>query len=410
MKCNVKRLSLANGKSAKIQAKDKVRLKATEKWHQAMEHEGYYSTESSRFTGYFIKRKNEAFQQFLKFKAKIETHTEKRIQSLQSDNGILNRKYEYIKQEFEEYLNKCGINKDVLQLHIAQNKMESARGKLHVDRDGKVPTHAGESIFMFLGRGSITANYIRNRCPVWEAKCRLSDEVKRYKIWLPECKRMEITRNVKFLMPKYHGTNNFQNTFPEDQNIENKAGDSYNTTYDDEVIKNNPVDLRMRTRTGQGQDEDKNNSDNESHEENASKETPKRGRGSPQKKTWELVQRPKNVIGSRFVLSMKRNHNREFKKNKARLVTKGYAQQPDIDFNEIFSPVTRMNLIRMMVSLVSKYMFIEQIDIAAYLNSTLEEDIFVEIPQHFEKDLEFLIKIEPKNSEIRKMDIKILNY
>lgn len=76
---------------------------------------------------------------------------------------------------------------------------------------------------------------------------------------------------------------------------------------------------------------------------------------------------------------MKRDHNGEFKKNKARLVAKGYAQRSGTDFNETFSPVTRMSSIRVMIA--SKYNMSIEIDIiTAYLNGTLEEDIFMEIP------------------------------
>ena len=67
--------------------------------------------------------------------------------------------------------------------------------------------------------------------------------------------------------------------------------------------------------------------------------------------TWEFVSRPKdtNVIGTKWVLGNKLNEE-EIIRNKARLVLKGYAQMEGIDFDETFTPVARMELIRMFLA------------------------------------------------------------
>lgn len=41
-------------------------------------------------------------------------------------------------------------------------------------------------------------------------------------------------------------------------------------------------------------------------------------------------------------------------KHKARLVAKGYVQQQGIDFEEIFVPVTRMEIVRLILALLAK--------------------------------------------------------
>jgi hypothetical protein len=63
--------------------------------------------------------------------------------------------------------------------------------------------------------------------------------------------------------------------------------------------------------------------------------------------TWELVPRPKdkNVIGTKWVYMNKLNEYGQVTRNKVRLVCKGYAQVEGIDFEETFSPVTRMEAI-----------------------------------------------------------------
>ena len=63
--------------------------------------------------------------------------------------------------------------------------------------------------------------------------------------------------------------------------------------------------------------------------------------------TWELVPRPKdkNVINTKWVHRKKWNEDGQVTRNEARLVCKGYAQVEGIDFEETFSPVSRMEAI-----------------------------------------------------------------
>jgi hypothetical protein len=60
--------------------------------------------------------------------------------------------------------------------------------------------------------------------------------------------------------------------------------------------------------------------------------------------TWELVPRPKNknVIVTECVFINKLNEDEQVTRNKARLVCKGYTQVEGIDFEETFSPVSKM--------------------------------------------------------------------
>jgi hypothetical protein len=57
--------------------------------------------------------------------------------------------------------------------------------------------------------------------------------------------------------------------------------------------------------------------------------------------TWDLVSLPKDkdVIVVKWVYKTKLNEKDEIQKLKARLVVKGYSQQPEIDYNETFAPV-----------------------------------------------------------------------
>ena len=63
--------------------------------------------------------------------------------------------------------------------------------------------------------------------------------------------------------------------------------------------------------------------------------------------TWELVDLPHGVkpIGLKWVFKLKRNLDGSINKYQARLVEKGYKQQYGIDFDEVFTPVARIETI-----------------------------------------------------------------
>jgi len=128
--------------------------------------------------------------------------------------------------------------------------------------------------------------------------------------------------------------------------------------------------------------------------------------------TWELVDRPKDqkVIDSRIVLRNKYLPNGTLEKRKARLVARGFAQRPGIDYDETFSPVARLGSIRLATALASEYgMTIEQVDVTtAYLNGTLEETIYMEPPEMMEDILELIVRTEPKESAIHEKARRML--
>ena len=69
-------------------------------------------------------------------------------------------------------------------------------------------------------------------------------------------------------------------------------------------------------------------------------------------KTCRLVPRSKdkNVIGSKWAFKNKLDENGEVTRNKARLFYKGYAQEKEIDYGEAFSPVARMEGVRILLA------------------------------------------------------------
>jgi hypothetical protein len=66
-------------------------------------------------------------------------------------------------------------------------------------------------------------------------------------------------------------------------------------------------------------------------------------------KNWDIVPRPngKNVIGTKWVYRNKLKEDGHIVINKEKLVCKGYAQIEGVEFEETFSPVARIEAIRM---------------------------------------------------------------
>jgi len=73
--------------------------------------------------------------------------------------------------------------------------------------------------------------------------------------------------------------------------------------------------------------------------------------------TWDLVKLPhgKQPIGFRWLFKLKFKADGSIDKHKARLVEKGYSSKEGIDFEETFSPVSKLNTIRLIIALATKH-------------------------------------------------------
>ncbi|CAL2230353.1 unnamed protein product [Prunus armeniaca] len=104
--------------------------------------------------------------------------------------------------------------------------------------------------------------------------------------------------------------------------------------------------------------------------------------------TWEMVERPgtKPIVGVRWIFKTKLNLDGSMQKYKARLVAKGYTQNPGVDFNETFAPVTRLDTIRTQIYLIAQRNWkLFQLDVkSAFLNGVLKDEVYIEQPEGFE--------------------------
>nr|GEV74505.1 hypothetical protein [Tanacetum cinerariifolium] len=96
---------------------------------------------------------------------------------------------------------------------------------------------------------------------------------------------------------------------------------------------------------------------------------------------WELVPRPDKVmvITLKWIYKVKLDELGGILKNKARLVACGYRQEEEIDFEESFAPVARLEAIRIFLAFSAHMnMVVYQMDVkTAFLNGNLREEVYV---------------------------------
>ncbi|GJZ72523.1 retrovirus-related pol polyprotein from transposon TNT 1-94 [Tanacetum coccineum] len=107
-------------------------------------------------------------------------------------------------------------------------------------------------------------------------------------------------------------------------------------------------------------------------------------------KVWTLVPAPygKTIIRSKWVFRNKRDDTRIVIKNKARLAAQGCNHQEGIDYDDTFTPVARLEAIRIFLAFATYINFIVyQMDVkSAFLNGKLKEQVYVKQPPGFESN------------------------
>ncbi|MGZ5510499.1 MAG: reverse transcriptase domain-containing protein [Nitrososphaeraceae archaeon] len=113
--------------------------------------------------------------------------------------------------------------------------------------------------------------------------------------------------------------------------------------------------------------------------------------------TWTLVPRPSDriVIPGRWVFAYKYDADSKPIKYKARFVAKGFKQIYGLDYDEVFAPVVRFKSIKMLLSIAAQFnLELKQIDFkTAFLNASLEHEIYVEQPEGYIQDKNLVCKL-----------------
>lgn len=106
-------------------------------------------------------------------------------------------------------------------------------------------------------------------------------------------------------------------------------------------------------------------------------------------KVWKVVYKPKDkkIIQSKLIYKLK-NDNDGSKRYKARLVARAFSQSYGVNYFEAFSPVARIQSLRMLIALAAQYdLKIHNFDVTiAFLHGKLKGTVYMSQPEYFIKE------------------------
>ncbi|UYV64518.1 hypothetical protein LAZ67_3001075 [Cordylochernes scorpioides] len=252
-----------------------------------------------------------------------------------------------------------------------------------------------------------------------------------WRIWIPEKRQVVESRNCVFkeeilykqpkrerdTLPSVHFSSkeaSFQEESNADQPVDRETEELIGTTGGidqlsetlPENLRSHPMTLRSHGKTAESPEED--NSGGQINATSAEDNNPtyEEAINSPEvvnwieaieeereslerHDVWQLQELPKGIkpLKCRWVLNKKINAVDDTTRYKARLVAKGFTQRRGIDYNEVYTPVSSFETIRLLTAIATeKDWFIDQFDVkSAYLHGTLNETIYMEQPECFKK-------------------------
>ncbi|KAJ1520362.1 hypothetical protein ONE63_003497 [Megalurothrips usitatus] len=108
------------------------------------------------------------------------------------------------------------------------------------------------------------------------------------------------------------------------------------------------------------------------------------------KHVFEIVDRPKcvKVLSCKWVFKIKQHQDGSIERFRARLVARGFDQIKGVNYHKTDSPVIKKKTVRLLLAIaVQKNWVVHHLGVlSAYLNSPLEEEVYVEIPDGIESD------------------------
>ena len=113
---------------------------------------------------------------------------------------------------------------------------------------------------------------------------------------------------------------------------------------------------------------------------------------------WQLVKPPsgQGIISGKWHFAQKLDEEGNLGKYKARFVARGFAQTPGIDFHDTYLPMARLSTLRTVLACGVKLgMYFSQMDMkTAYYNAPIQEDIYVEQPEGYQKGKQMVCKLK----------------
>ena len=104
--------------------------------------------------------------------------------------------------------------------------------------------------------------------------------------------------------------------------------------------------------------------------------------------TYEYVDPPRGVklVDNMWIFKVKQKADGSMDKRKARLVARGFTQVKGVNYDETFAPVSKFTTLRTLLSMAAvQDLHVHQMDVkTAFLNGTLEEEIYMRQPEGFD--------------------------
>jgi hypothetical protein len=102
---------------------------------------------------------------------------------------------------------------------------------------------------------------------------------------------------------------------------------------------------------------------------------------------WDLVEilNEAKKVGCKWIYKTKYDSKGKIERFKARLVAKGFTQREEIDYTETFSPISKKDSFRIVMTLIAHYdLELHQMDVkTVFLNGDLQENVYMTQPEGF---------------------------
>ncbi|CAL2276373.1 unnamed protein product [Prunus armeniaca] len=331
---------------------------------------------------YFLRNKSEALHVFKKFKVMVELKSGYHIKRLRTNRGG-----EFNSHEFVQFCEELGIERQLTIAYSPQQNGVAKRKNRTVMEMAKCMVHEKEMPYNLWCKAINTVVYLLNRSPTKALEN--STPFERFSGRKPGIKHLKEFGSVCYPLVPGAVRHKLEATSAIGVFI------GYGI-YDKGYRILNPITQKVLLSRDVIFDEhgkwDWEKHKPESFDEAATDEAWRKAMENEismieKNQTWELVNRPfdKPVIGVKWVYKTKLNLDGSIQKNKAKLVAKGYAQKPGIDYNETFALVARLDTIRTLIALAVKNNWkLYQLNVkSAFLNGVLEEEVYIEQPYGF---------------------------
>ncbi|KAH9670173.1 hypothetical protein KPL70_016878 [Citrus sinensis] len=308
---------------------------------------------------YLLKSKDEALEKFILYKNEVENQLNRKIKELRSDRG---GEYAVL---FMSLCEQSGIIHQVTAPYSPQsNGIAERKNQTLKEMMNAMLISSGFPQNMW-GEAVLSTNYLLNKIP------RKQEDKTSYELWKVESRELR----------QFHETTieNDEASEEEKQEIEVRRSKrariekSFGPDFLTYLLESKPQSFKEVVTSAEGTLwKEAINSEVESILQNH---------------TWELVDLPSGCkpLGYKWIFKRKMKADGSIDKYKARLVIKGYRQREDLDYFDTYSPVTRINSIRMIITVAAlRNLEIHQMDVkTAFLNGDLDEEIHMEQPEGF---------------------------